>query len=110
VTRTDRLLVVLVMNLLLVGGLVAVGLSAHSLGVLAEGVDYLADAAAIAVSLLAIRLSKRTPTAKHPPGYSKATTLAAVNAGCLLVLSLPAQPAQPTVSSRGPSKCTVCPC
>jgi cobalt-zinc-cadmium efflux system protein len=89
VTRTDRLLVVLVLNLLLVGGLVAVGLSAHSLGVLAEGVDYLADAAAIAVSLLAIWLSKRAPTAKRPHGYSKATTLAAaVNAGWLLVLSL----------------------
>ena len=89
VTRTGRLCVVLVLNLLLVGGLVAVGLSAHSLGVLAEGVDYLADAAAIAVSLLAIWLSNLPPTAKHPHGYPKATILAAaVNAGWLLVLSL----------------------
>ena len=53
-TRTGRLRVVLVLNLLLVGALVAVRLSAHSLGVLVEGVDYIADAAAIAVSLLAI--------------------------------------------------------
>jgi cobalt-zinc-cadmium efflux system protein len=63
--------VVLALNLLLVGGLVAIGLSAHSLGVLAEGVDYLADATAIAVSLLAIWLSNRPPTAKHPDGYPK---------------------------------------
>jgi len=89
VTRTGRLRVVLVLNVLLVGALVAVGLSAHSLGVLAEGVDYLADAAAIAVSLLAIWLSNRPPTVKHPHGYPKATLLAAaVNAGWLLVLSL----------------------
>jgi cobalt-zinc-cadmium efflux system protein len=89
VTRTGRLRVVLVLNLLLVGGLIAVGLSAHSLAVLAEGVDYVADAAAIAVSLLAIWASNRPPTAKHPYGYPKATTLAAaLNAGWLLVLSL----------------------
>ena len=88
-TRTGRLRVVLVLNLLLVGALVAVGLSAHSLGVLAEGVDYLADAAAIAVSWLAIWLSNRPPTVKHPHGYPKTTLLAAaVNAGWLLVLSL----------------------
>ena len=88
-TRTGRLRVVLVLNLLLVGALVAVGWSAHSLGVLAEGVDYLADAAAIAVSLLAIWLSNRPRTVKHPHGYPKATLLAAaVNAGWLLVLSL----------------------
>jgi len=75
--------------MLLVGALVAVGLSAHSLGVLAEGVDYLADAAAIGVSLLAIWLSNRPPTVKHPHGYPEATLLAAaVNAGWLLVLSL----------------------
>ena len=88
-TRTGRLRVVLVLNLLLVGALVVVGLSAHSLGVLAEGVDYLADAAAIALSLVAIWLSNRPPTLKHPHGYPKATLLtAAVNAGWLLVLSL----------------------
>jgi cobalt-zinc-cadmium efflux system protein len=88
-TRTGRLGGVLVLNLLLVGALVAVRLSAQSLGVLAEGVDYLADAAAIGVSLLAIWLSNRPPTVKHPHGYPKATLLvAAVNAGWLLVLSL----------------------
>jgi cobalt-zinc-cadmium efflux system protein len=88
-SRPARLTVVLMLNLLLVAGLIAVGLSAHSLGVLAEGADYLADAAAIGVSLLAIWLSKRPPTPTRPHGYPRATTFAAlVNGGWLLILSL----------------------
>jgi len=88
-TRSARLTVVLVLNLVLVTGLVAVGLSAHSLGVLAEGADYLADAAAIAVSLLAIWLSNRPPTSTRPQGFPRATAFAAlVNGGWLLILSL----------------------
>src|SRR5205823_4921832 len=78
-THSERLLwIVLLLNLALVTGLVVVGLTAHSIGVLAAGVDYLADSAAVGVSLLAIRLA-------HP----KATTVAAlVNAGWLLALNL----------------------
>jgi len=52
---------------------VVVGLAAHSLAVLAAGLDYLADAAAIGVSLLAIWLAGRPPTAARPNGYPKAT-------------------------------------
>ncbi len=89
VTRRVRLVIVLVVNLGLVTGLVIVGLTAHSLGVLAEGGDYLADAAAIGVSLLAIWLSERPPTASRPAGHPMATTYAAgVNAGWLMVLSV----------------------
>ena len=80
---------VLVLNLLLVAMLLAVGLSAHSLSVFAEGADFLADAAAIGISLLAIWLSKRPPTPERPGGYPRATAFAAlVNGGWLLVLSL----------------------
>jgi cobalt-zinc-cadmium efflux system protein len=69
--------------------LLAVGLFAHSLSVFAEGADFLADAAAIGVSLLGIWLSKRPPTPARPDGYSRATAFAAlVNGGWLLVLSL----------------------
>ena len=88
-SRAARLWAVLIANLALVGALIAVGLSAHSLGVWAEGVDYLADAAAIGVSLLAIALTRRPPTHKRPHGYPRATRNAAlVNAGWLLVLSV----------------------
>ncbi|HCU92851.1 MAG TPA: hypothetical protein DHU96_08970 [Actinobacteria bacterium] len=77
-TRTARLTVVLLLNLALVAGLVVAGISAHSVGVLAAGGDYLADAAAIGVSLLAITLARRPPSRRHPGGYPRATAYAAL--------------------------------
>jgi cobalt-zinc-cadmium efflux system protein len=83
VSRTKRLTVVLLLNLGLVTALVVVGLAAHSLAVFAAGADYLADAAAIGVSLLAIWLAAR------PGGYPSATNVAAlINAGWLLILNI----------------------
>jgi len=83
VSRTRRLGVTLLLNLGLVAALLIVGLAAHSLAVFAAGADYLADAAAIGVSLLAIWLAAR------PRGYPNATNVAAlVNAGWLLVLNI----------------------
>jgi cobalt-zinc-cadmium efflux system protein len=74
---------VLLLNLGLVAALVVIGLAAHSLAVFAAGADYLADAAAIGVSLLAIWLAAR------PRGHPNATTIAAlVNAGWLLILNI----------------------
>lgn len=89
-TRSEkRLIAVLVLNLLLIAALVIVGLGAHSLGVLAAGGDYLADASAIGVSLLAIRLARRPPTPERPDGHPNATNIAAlVNAGWLLILNI----------------------
>ena len=82
-SRTRRLAVVLLLNLSLVTVLVVVGLAAHSLAVFAAGADYLADAAAIGVSLLAIWIASR------PRGHPKATTVAAlVNAAWLLILNI----------------------
>ena len=88
-SRTQRLAVVLVLNLVLVAGLVAVGVTAHSLAVVAEGSDYLLDAAGVSVALLAIRLSSRPASRARPEGYPNATSVAAlVNGGWLLVLEL----------------------
>jgi cobalt-zinc-cadmium efflux system protein len=88
-SRTQRLIVVLALNLGLVAGLVAVGVTAHSIAVLAEGGDYLLDAAGVAVALLAIWLAARPATRTRPDGYPNATTVAAlINAGWLLVLEL----------------------
>ncbi len=88
-SRARRLTVVLLLNLGLVAALVIVGLAARSLAVLAAGVDYLADAAAVAVSLLAIWLASRPPSAARPHGYPHATNVAAlVNAGWLLLLNI----------------------
>ena len=56
---------------------------------LAEGGDYLLDAGAVAVALLALVLSRRPPTARRPSGYPNATNVAAlVNAGWLLLLEV----------------------
>ena len=83
VSRTQRLLVVLALNLGLVAALVIVGITAHSLAVLAEGGDYLLDAAGVAVALLAIRLSTR------PASHIRPTDVAAlINCGWLLILEL----------------------
>lgn len=74
-SRTRRLLVVLALNLALVGALVAVGVAAHSLAVLAEGGDYLLDAAGVGVALLAIRLSARTTeNARRPESDGRCGT------------------------------------
>jgi cobalt-zinc-cadmium efflux system protein len=89
VIAASRLTVVLALNLALVAGLVAVGAAAHSLAVLAEGGDYLLDAAGVGVALLALRLSARPGTPAHPEVHPNATSVAAlINAGWLLLLEL----------------------
>lgn len=88
-SRPQRLTVVLALNLALVAGLVAAGVGAHSLAVLAEGGDYLLDAAGVGVALLAIRLSTRPARRARPKGHPNATSIAAlVNGGWLLILEL----------------------
>jgi len=83
------LIVVLVLNLGLVAALVVVGIAAHSLAVLAEGSDYLLDAAGVGVALLAIRLSGRPDRRPRPNGRPTPTDVAAlVNCGWLLLLEL----------------------
>ena len=85
--RTTRLTVVLLLNLALVTGLVVAGIDAHSVGVLAAGGDYLADAAAIGISLLAIGLARRAPTRRRPAGHPRATAYAAlINVTVLLAV------------------------
>jgi cobalt-zinc-cadmium efflux system protein len=86
VTREIRLAVVLGLNLALVAGLVAAGLMAHSLAVLAAGADYLADAAALGVSLLAVILARRPPAARRLSGHPRATAYAALLNATLLLL------------------------
>jgi cobalt-zinc-cadmium efflux system protein len=88
-SRTQRLLVVLVLNLALVAGLVIAGATAHSLAVLAAGGDYLLDAAGVGVALLAIRLSgRRTPRGRWPRTLNASSVAALINSGWLLVLEM----------------------
>jgi cobalt-zinc-cadmium efflux system protein len=84
-----RLQVVLLLNLGLITALAIVGLTAHSLAVLAAGADYLADAGGIGVALLAIWLASRPPSRRRPDGYPNATNIAAlVNTAWLLALNI----------------------
>jgi cobalt-zinc-cadmium efflux system protein len=88
-SRTQRLFIVLALNLALVAALVVVGVTAHSLAVLAEGGDYLLDAAGVGVALLAIWLAARPASSTRRQGTSKAPNVAAlINAGWLLVLEV----------------------
>lgn len=84
-SRTQRLVIVFMLNLGLVAALVTVGITAHSLAVLAEGSDYLLDAAGVGVALLAIRLSAR-PAGRARPAATDVAAL--VNCGWLLVLEV----------------------
>jgi cobalt-zinc-cadmium efflux system protein len=86
VTRRTRLVIVLGLNLALICGLVAVGVTAHSLGVLAAGGDYLADAGGILLALFAIWLTQRPPSPRRPNGYPHATAYAALINATLLGL------------------------
>lgn len=81
-TQSARLTAVLLLNLVMIAGLILVGLSSHSLGVLAAGGDYVADSAGLGLGLLAVRLRE---TDKK---FSKATTLVAlINAAFLFVVT-----------------------
>jgi len=79
VSRLRRLFVALILNLSLVAALAAVGITAHSVGVMAAGADYLADAVGIAIAIVAFPLSRR---------YPRVHSIAAmVNGGWLFILS-----------------------
>ena len=77
----------LVLNMAIVAVQVVVGLSAASLGLLADAAHNLTDVAAIAVSLFALRVARRQATAAKSFGYHRATTLAAqANAAAVLLV------------------------
>ncbi len=82
-TQEQRLTRVLLLNAAMIAGLVIVGLSSGSLGVLAAGADFAADSIAIGLGIMAIRLSR------HPHGHPKATSIVAlINAIILLVVTV----------------------
>lgn len=80
---------VLVLQAAIVGGLVAAGLAAHSVGLLSAAGHNLADVGAIALSLVAVRLAARKPTASRSFGFHRSTVLAAqANAAGILAISV----------------------
>jgi cobalt-zinc-cadmium efflux system protein len=83
VSQRRRLTIVLSLNLAMIVGLVLVGISAHSLGVLAAGGDYVADSTAIGLGILAVTIRDRVGEHSKAP-----TVVAGVNATALLAVSI----------------------
>jgi cobalt-zinc-cadmium efflux system protein len=78
----------IVLNFLFVVIEVVVGLGIHSLSLLSDAGHNLADVAALAMSLIAIRLLKVKPTEKFTYGYKKTTILVALLNAAILLLSI----------------------
>ncbi len=88
-TRTRRLVLALVVDLLLVAGEAAGGVLAHSSGLFATAGHDLADAAALVMALVATRLALRRPTSARSFGWHRATILAALaNATAIFLVTL----------------------
>lgn len=83
VSQRRRLSVLLGLNVAMIAALVIVGITAHSLGVLAAGGDYVADSLAILLGIIAVTIRDRVgPHSKAP------TIVAAVNGTALLVVTV----------------------
>src|SRR5437764_4737728 len=68
--------------------LVVAGMKAHSLALLSEAGHNLTDFVALLLSLVAVYLQSRPPSATHTYGYHRAGVLAAlVNAATLVIIS-----------------------
>lgn len=84
--RERRLLLVLGLNLVIVAGEATAGVLAHSIGLLADAGHNLVDVGGIALALLAVRWSRRTPDAARSFGYHRTSVLAAqANAAAILI-------------------------
>ncbi len=87
--RTRRLVVSLALNIGLVVVQVVFGVVAHSTGLLADAGHNLADVGALILSLVAVRLALRPPSAERSYGNHRATILAALaNAALIAVVTV----------------------
>ena len=87
--REARLRVVLILNLVIVAGQAVFGVIAHSLGLLADAGHNLADVAAVGLSWMAVRWTRRAPTDRRSFGYHRGTILAAqANAASVLAVTV----------------------
>ncbi len=88
-TRSTRLAVALAINLVLVGGQLIGAAAAHSSGLLADAGHNLTDAAAVGLSLLAVRWALRPRSTARTFGNHRGTVLAAlVNAALLAAVTV----------------------
>ena len=87
-SRERRLAIVIVLNVAIVVAQAVTGVIAGSLGLLADAGHNLADVGAVALSLWAVRLTHRRPTASRSFGWHRSTVLAAqANAAAILAVT-----------------------
>jgi cobalt-zinc-cadmium efflux system protein len=87
--RSQRLRIAWGLNAALVVAQVAVGLGAHSVGLIADAGHNLTDVAALTLSIVAVRLLGRPGDDRRSFGYHRGTILAAqANAAALLVVTM----------------------
>jgi cobalt-zinc-cadmium efflux system protein len=79
-SQRRRLLLVLALNVAMIVALVAVGIASRSLGVIAAGGDYVADATAILLGIVAVTVRDRIGP------HSQATTYVALLNGAVLLV------------------------
>ncbi|WP_160318830.1 cation diffusion facilitator family transporter [Arthrobacter sp. ERGS1:01] len=84
-SQRRRLSIVFILNVALIGGLVATGIAAHSVGVLAAAGDTLADSVALALGLVAVALRDRDPD--HPRANRPIAVVALINATILIAVT-----------------------
>ena len=85
-SQSRRLAIVLVLNIALIGGLVTVGITARSVGVLAAAGDTLADSVALALGLIAVALRDRN--ADHRGANKPVAIVALINAIILIAVTI----------------------
>ena len=86
--RQQRLVLAIVLNLVVVVAQIIWGVLAHSLGLLADAGHNLADVAGLAIAVIALRYSLRSATMARSFGHHRATILAALaNGGLLLAVT-----------------------
>jgi len=74
------------LNLALIGGLITVGITARSVGVLAAAGDTLADSVALTLGLVAVALRDRDPD--HPRANRPIAIVALINAALLIAVTV----------------------
>jgi cobalt-zinc-cadmium efflux system protein len=83
--RQRRLGIALALNVVVVVGQISWGLLAHSLGLFADAGHNFADVAALGIAVFALRFAVRAPTSARSFGHHRATILAALANGGLLL-------------------------
>ena len=85
VTATSMLGIIV--NLLIAGIKVAIGLLSSSIAVLSEGVNNAADAATSILTLVGTKLAGRKPTKEHPFGYGRIEYLTSLVIAVLIIVT-----------------------